>query len=730
MNSNNPKMNKKVLASVVVIVLIVAGVAGFLGYEYTHPKKTNLPALKITALSPLNAVATFELDSLVSNLKAIGIPVTITLVSPTVIGSWINPNSTPQFVDLGWLPDWPDPVAQQFAPFATYTDGGAFGANNAWVNNATLNNAFPGIIFNNNTTSQQVQMENLYKIFYNQYSYIWLPNPSTYFFVQPYINNFTYNPYQNYYYNMMSYNTSYKLPGTSHTYGPINTSTLTDVADGDSLAAPDYLDPSHGFFVQDGPMYTAAYQQLYELNGTNYNEVVPVLANTSPSAATTNDMNYSITLRTGITFNNSDPVNASTVWFSYYRTIVMAQGVSVDNYGGMLFNSTAYGVTAPYSLPVGFLKDMRHAYNATGALYLKMPYETNYSNLNTSNTIFAANYLANMLSNYHPWSNTTQAYLLNFTNQAVSVPTFSSNHSTLNFTINILKPYPFFLQDTAEWWGNIADPLFIDSHDGVTATAGNNYTNSNGMPGTGPYHIQTVGSALDSVTMTKVMNYWGNNYWNNATSTGKYGFPAIAQPAHIKTIVMDYTVDHSGRVSGFLDNSYQMSEVSASYLSSIIGTSPFTSSVPTSSYFKDVGATPAAFDISMNNYIAPTNNTNFREALWYAVNYTALDSPFEYKLPNGTTQLLAQNYIGPISPGFASFYKNDTKGLAAPTQNLALAEHYLNIGLQQEHYYVTLPNGTRLGDTSISNSALTVLSSAILSVDQLAENTAMAMVRF
>jgi ABC-type transport system substrate-binding protein len=722
-------MNKKVLASIVVIVLIVAGVAGFLGYEYTHPKKTNLPAIKITALSPLNAVATFELDSIVSNLKAVGIPATLSLVSSTVEGTWLSPNSTPEFVDLGWLPDWPDPVAQQFDPFATYSNGGAFGANNAWVNNTSLNNAFPATIFNNNTTAQQIQMEKLYKTFYDQYSYIWLPNPSTYFFVQPYINNFTYNPYENYFYNMMSYNTSYKLPGGS-SYGPSNTSTLTDVADGDSLAAPDYLDPSHGFFVQDGPMFSAAYQELYELNGTNYNQVVPVLANTSVANATTNDMNYNITLRTGITFNNSDPVNASTVWFSYYRTIVMAQGVSVDNYGGMLFNSTAYTVTTPYSLPVGFLKDMRNAYNVTDKpSYLKMPFESNYSNLNMSNTVFAAKFLANMLSNYHPWSNTTQATLLTFKDQAVSVPGFSANHSALNFTINILKPYPFFLQDTAEWWGNIADPLFIDSHDGVTATAPNNYTDSNGMPGTGPYHIQTVGAALDSVTMTKVSNYWGNNYWDSATGKGMYGFPAVAQPAHIKTIVMDYTVDHSGRVSGFLDNSYQLSEVSASYLGSIIGVSPFTSSVPTASYFKDVGATPAAFDLSMNNYIAPTNNTNVREGIWYAINYTALDTPFKYKEPNGTTVLLAQNYIGPISPGFASFYNNDTRGLAAPSQNLALAIHYLSIGLKQEHYYVTLPNGTRIGDTSISDSALTVLTSAILSMNQLAENTAMAMVR-
>ena len=718
-------MNKKSLSIIVVVILIVAGVAGFLGYEYTHPKKTNLPAFKITALSPLNSVETAELDSIITDLKAIGIPASISLVSPTVQGTWLSPNSTPQFADLGWLPDWPDPVAQQFQPFATYSNGGAFGANNAWVNNTTLNKAFPGVVFTSNKTAQMNQVISLYHTFYDQYSYIWLPNPTYYFFVQPYINNFTYNAYQGYYYNMMSYNKSYTGGGNQH---PSNNTTLTDVSDATSLAAPDFLDPSHGFFVQDGPMFTAAYQQLYELNGTNFNQVVPVLAKTPANNTSSNFQNYNITLRNNIHFNNSDPVNASTIWFSLYRTLVMAQGVSVDNYGGTLFNSTAYGATAPYSLPVGFLKDMRHAYNVTHASGLQLPDPSNYSNLNMSNTVFAANYLAHMLSHYQPWSNSTQAYLLNFTNQAVSVPTYTlSNANTLNFSINLLNPYPFFLQDMAEWWGNIADPLFLDSHDGVIATSPNNYTDVHGMPGTGPYHISTVGASLDSVTLARVSNYWGNQYWNNVTGTGTDGFPAMAQPAHIKTIVMDYTVDHSGRVSGFLDNTYQLSYVSASYLGSIIGVSPF-KNVPTTSYFHNVGAVPAAYDISMNNFITPTNNTLFREAIYYAVNYTALNAPFNYKLPNGTTDLLAQDYIGPISPSFSSFYNNATAGLALPQQNIPLAEHYLNVSLREMHYYVTLPNGTKLGDTSISSSSLLVLS-AVHSMEQLVENMEIAAVR-
>jgi len=718
-------MEKKILVVIVVVVLVAAGVGGYFAYKATHPVKTNLPTLHLTALSPLNALAEYELGVMVSDYKAIGIPVNIKLVSPTIEGTWTSPSSTPQFVDLGWLPDWPDPIAQQFYPMTSYSNGGAFGANEAWTTNATLNSSVAlSTAFLSNKTQQMNEFVSLYHTFYNQYNYVWLANPDTYFFIQPYIQNFTYNPYENYFYNMMSYNMSYNTAGIK---APTNNN-LTDVADGDSLAAPDFLDPSHGFFVQDGPMFSALYQQLYELNGTDYSQVVPVLANGMPTtpAGGVIDQNYSITLRSGITFNNSDPVNASTVWFSYYRTIVMAQGVSVDNYGGLLFNNTAFAATAPYSIPAGWLHDMRATYNSTHASYLKLPYPSNYSNLNVSNTVFAAKFLASTLSSFSPWSNATQAALLEYPNQAVAVPDFATNSSTLNLTINILHPYPFFLQDIAEWWGNIADPIFIDSHDGVIATSSNNYTNVNGMPGTGPYHIKSVGASLDSVVIEKVPNYWGNKYWVNGK--GIDNFPAVAQPAHIYTVTMDYTVDHSGRVSGFLDNTYQLSVVSSSYLGSIMNVAPY-KSLPITSYWHNVGANPAVFYISMNNYKFPTNILDFRKAIWYAINQTAMNSPFYYTFSNGTKIFLAQTYIGPISPGFSNFYNNATAGLAPETYNVPLAEHYLNLAGIQGKFYVTLPNGTKLGDTSLAPSALTVFSQGMLTVSLLAQNMMMAVVK-
>ncbi len=722
-------MNKKSLSIIIVVVLVVAGVGAFFGYDVTHAKGTNLPAMHITALSPQNALSTYETGVIVSDMKALGLPVSLSLVTASESGTWTTPGSTPQFVDLGWLPDWPDPIAQQMYPMTSYSNGGAFGANEAWATNGTLNSSIAlSTALNSNTTYQNQEFTSLYHTFYNQYNYLWFPDPSTYFFVQPYINNFTYNSYENYFYNMMSYNMSYNQHGVN----AVSNNTLTDVADGSSLGAPDYIDPSHGFYVQDGPLFTAAYQQLYELNGTNISQVVPVLAN-GPALTPHGGVqykNYNISLRKNITFSTGTPVNATTVWFSLYRTIVMAQGVSVANYGGMLFNNTAFSSTAPYSVPVGWMHAMREVANTTKSSGIAFPDPSNYSNLNATNTEYAAKYLANMLSNYHPWNNKTQAALISYQKQAVVVPDYNTTNNVganggLNVTINLANPYPFFLQDMAEWWGNIADPLFLDasSHDGVTAAASNNYTNTNPMPGTGPYNISSVGSALDTATLTKVSNYWGYHYWNNKTGMPVGNFPLVAQPAHINKIILDYTVGHSGRVSGFLDNSYQISVVSSSYIGSIAGAKPY-SELPFTSYFKDEGASPAVFYLSMNNHKFPTNILHFREALWYSINQTAIDKPYYY---NGT--YLAQNYIGPASPNFANLYNNATKGLANETYNLAKAEHYLNLAGQQGKFYVTLPNGTVLGDVALKKSSPIYPVPLVLSINLLVQNLLTATVR-
>ena len=647
---------------IIAIVVIVAGLGGYFAYRSIQ-KNTNLPQLTLTTIAPINSLAEYQLTVLSNDFSSIGVPVGIKLVSAVVSDSWLTPNSTPRLTDLGLGLDWPDPISQELVPITDYADGGI--SNLAWVNNSTLQSMYPQIEFQTNKNTQINMVKEAYQIIYNLTPYIWIPNPDTYFFVQPYVHNFIFNNYNEYFYNMMSYS-----PGTDG-LSPSNNSTLTDVSAADQLAAPDYMDPASGFYTQDGPLYTALYQELIELNGTSVTQVVPVLAQ---NYTIQNYQNYTFNLRRGVTFNNSDPMNASDVWFSLYRTLVMGQGPGATNFGAFLFNDTQFSDTL-IALPWGFESDLRNAGVA-------LPYPSNTSNLNYSNVNFSANYLANMLSHFSPWNNATQRSIMGYPDQAVVV------NYTNPYVVEVksLEPYRFFLEDLSQWWGAVTDPIFVDEHGGVASMASNSYTDQCGVPGTGPYEFEHIGTTFNTIVIKANPNYW---------AVGKTGIPAVAQPAHIKTIVMDFTISHSDRVEGFVDNDYQISYVSQRYIGSIANTKPY-DSMPMSSFFLNYGAQPSLYYVSMNTQRFPTSITDFRLALAYSVNYSALDQSYYYG-----NDYLANNYLGPVSPNFQSYY--NPGDLSCITYNLQLAEHYINLAGIEGHFFVTLKNGTKLGDTSLSS---------------------------
>ena len=92
---------------------------------------------------------------------------------------------------------------------------------------------------------------------------------------------------------------------------------LTDTG---QTAAPDYLDPATGFFVQDETVFTSVFQELVEYNGSVVTGVNCVLAD---HMYVKNNQNYTFALRNYVTFSTGTAVNASTVWFSFYRGLVM-----------------------------------------------------------------------------------------------------------------------------------------------------------------------------------------------------------------------------------------------------------------------------------------------------------------------------------------------------------------------------------------------------------------------
>jgi ABC-type transport system substrate-binding protein len=360
-----------------------------------------------------------------------------------------------------------------------------------------------------------------------------------------------------------------------------------------------------------------------------------------------------------VTFSNGDPLNAYDVWFSFVRELYLGQAVGISNYYELTVepNTTSSG----YILPWG----IRHAIQAATGLPA------------TTNINLTVSVLNSMLSNFNP-ANATQREIMGYPNQAYVVL------SPMSFRINLLHPYPYFLQVIAAWWGAVVDPAYVDAHGGVQANTQNSYFDANSGPTTGPYVVRSVGPGFSDIVLEANPNYWAK-YVENP--------PYVAQPAHIKYVVINYGLPHQARVEAFATNQAQISYVSVPFLSQMYSSYQYRQYFAFKQIFFSFGLLPGLFYVSMNTQRPPTNNNYFRLAIVHAVNYTLiLDKTYMF---NGT--LYASLMLGPISPGLP-LYNPDN--LPLYSYNPRLAAYYLNLAGQQEGFSVTLPNGTIIGNTS------------------------------
>jgi peptide/nickel transport system substrate-binding protein len=439
-------------------------------------------------------------------------------------------------------------------------------------------------------------------------------------------------------------------------YHPAPSHVFTDTS---QTAAPDHLDPASGFFTTDEPLFTALYQELVEFNGSS-NNVVPVLAD---HIYVQNEQNYTFDMRPYVNFTNGNPVNASDVWFSIYRGIVMGQGPFTSDYPNILFNATNYGATG-IALPWGLRDALTNAgYTLSGNL--------------SSQYTQAANILDYMLSNWN--YNATNMKVMSYSNQAIVI------NSEYNLTVKAMFVYPFMEQDLAGWWGAVINPADVDSNGGVTYNTENSYLNLHGAIGTGPYEIKSVGASLSDVVIVSTPNYW---------ATGHSSVPAVAKPAHIPEIVIDYGLSHTDRLEDFDKNTSMISVVGPSSFKSMI-TGFYNSSEANTGLVHSL-AIDGVFYFSMNTQMNYTDNVHFRRAIIDANNYTAQSDIYANNY-NGSAE--AYNELGPLSPSFGHNYYNPNNA-SLQTMNLKYAIQNMTLAGKELNFYVVLPNGTKIGNTS------------------------------
>ncbi|MCL5888476.1 MAG: ABC transporter substrate-binding protein [Candidatus Thermoplasmatota archaeon] len=164
---------------------------------------TTAVTFNLTGIAPLNSIETAQFTYAISSFAKIGLTFASKTVTESTFAGLTKASSFPRFMDLGWVPDYPDPIGQQLMPVYDIAEGGALGGNDAFANNSTLQSLFSKLDFQS-TAVQQNAMNQIYNITYNLSAYIWLPMPNSVFFVQPYVHNFIYNPYVGYFYNLLT----------------------------------------------------------------------------------------------------------------------------------------------------------------------------------------------------------------------------------------------------------------------------------------------------------------------------------------------------------------------------------------------------------------------------------------------------------------------------------------------------------------------------------------------
>jgi peptide/nickel transport system substrate-binding protein len=434
-----------------------------------------------------------------------------------------------------------------------------------------------------------------------------------------------------------------QVNSTETASGPANTSQLVVL----ETSIPNSIDPATGFFSGEDEVMTNVYQGLVLYNYTSFSVFAPILASNWTVSSTYT--NYTFMLRPQARFADGDSFNSSTVWFNFYRDIVMNQA-GASYFTNLLYNGSQAFSTG-YALPWGAISALQ-----------SVGYQ--FSNTNsTLRQVQAAQVLATILSNFDP-SNKTVMNIMDYPNQAVVV---LSNYEVV---FNLINPYINFLQVLATPGAFQVDPLFVDQHGGVEPNQQNTYLNTRAM-GTGPYQVKSYvqGQVL---TMVQNMNYWVKNLPSSQMNI------MLTQP-RIPVIIIEYETSASQLIQGIKSN-----------FAALLGGPPIpalsVTDIPSVMNYAgvDIVSLPnaakflflmAVFDTEQYPY----NITGFREAVAHAINYTQIIS----SVTNG----YGEAYVGPISPGLPYYNPN---ALEPYTYNPSYSIQLLgSLGFRLD-----LPNGT------------------------------------
>jgi ABC-type transport system substrate-binding protein len=398
----------------------------------------------------------------------------------------------------------------------------------------------------------------------------------------------------------------------------------------DQAELPDSLDPAVTFSTPGWAAVQQVYQGLVQYNGTSVTSFTGVLAYNNWSVSynpNTNFTSYTFHLRPGVTFSNGDPFNAYVMWYSLYRSLLLAQGpqfILEQN-----FYSTNFSTTTP------------------------LTYYTDPSYDNAANATLARD--LNGWNFFNPTAN--EIALMSLPLQSFQV--VSPLTITLNLGYGYLDSnYTYLLATLSSPGSSAVDPTWVDQNGGiVVGNVQNDYLTTHTL-GTGQYTLNNY-NAVEGGGYTLAVNshYWGRSDWQNES------WNTNIQPANTTVdIIFQGTLDVT--INDLCKG--KVSEASFAY----IGTSTISSLKPCGNVVVRplptvVSSTSGAWWVYLNMTTAPFNNLSVREAVSHAINYNQI---IQEAFGGWATQ-----WVGPVPPAYP-YNNNVTAQEPYYSYNLGLAK--------------------------------------------------------
>jgi len=259
----------------------------------------------------------------------------------------------------------------------------------------------------------------------------------------------------------------------------------------ESGATYQWMDPHVSYYQYDYWTLWQSVETLLWYNGSSATDIIPWLAESY--AVSTDGLYYNFTLRQDITFQDGTPFNATAVWFSLNRLLMM-DGTTGDPVSPVHGSQAAWMVI--------------QLVDPNGVLFSAMGADPSY-NASWVNDVLALNFVE-IISNY-------------------------------KVRINIATPTTQFLPIMAGPWAGIVSPTETITKDyghGGWGTWDGNYTTYFGnragdgdtyfnVPemgwtfGTGPYYVESVSPTTYKIVLKAYDDYWGGPNNMNLPPTGK-----------------------------------------------------------------------------------------------------------------------------------------------------------------------------------------------------------------